>query len=185
VSAVATEAATTTTTDQGTVSEEGSKEPPAAPKAPESYSEFVGNDGKPLDAERAEQFTKTAKEMNLTQEQAQQLVKLGLGRDDAMKARIEEASTKWLSELPSDKEFGGEKLSENLAIAKTAIAAFGSPELTALLNETKLGNHPEIIRAFYRAGKQLSPDNRFIQSGSGGESTTKEPAKALYPSQGK
>ena len=59
----------------------------------------------------------------------------------------------------ADKEFGGEKLDENLAIAKTALDKFATPEFTKLLNDTGLGNHPEVLRVFVRAGKAISPDS--------------------------
>jgi hypothetical protein len=38
-------------------------------------------------------------------------------------------------------------------------------ELTELLDSTGFGNHPEVIRAFFRAGKQIS-EGKFIASGS-------------------
>lgn len=188
----ASDATVVTTTAQETVApseastvpgEEGNKSAEAH-VVPETYAEFTDAESKPLDSVRSEWFTKTAKELKLTQEQAQQLVKIGLNREVESKSIAEEASNRWLSELPSDKEFGGDKLTENIAIAKRAIAEFGTPELSALLNETKLGNHPEVIRAFYRAGLKISPDNKFVAGGSGNQKAGgKDPAKALFPNQ--
>jgi hypothetical protein len=60
-----------------------------------------------------------------------------------------------------DKEFGGDKLSENLGVAKKALDAFGTAELRSLLNQSGLGDHPEVIRFMYRAGKAISED-RFV-----------------------
>lgn len=181
--AAAPEAAAASAAEPGTAPADGSKEQTPAPRAPEAYAEFLQGDGQPLDAERAEFFSKAARELDLTQEQAQQLVKLGMSREAATVERVNEASAKWLSQLPTDKEFGGEKLGENLAVAKAAIDAFGTPELKELLNQTKLGNHPEIIRAFYRAGLQISQDNRFVAGGSGAVAGQRDPAKQLYPNQ--
>jgi hypothetical protein len=56
--------------------------------------------------------------------------------------------------------------------------AFATPELRTLLNESGLGNHPEIIRAFYRAGKAISEDG-FVAGGH--KATDKGDAKRLYP----
>lgn len=125
----------------------------------------------------------TAKALDLTQEQAQTLVDLNIKRDQAMHERVQTESTRWLNELPSDKEFGGEKLSENLAIAKKAIDTFGTPELKELLEKSRLGNHPEVIRAFYRAGKAISQDNRFVAGGSGAKPAKGDAASSLYPNQ--
>ena len=59
----------------------------------------------------------------------------------------------------SDEEFGGENLSSNLEVAKSALDAFGTDPLKQLLAESGLGNHPEVIRFMYRAGKAISEDS--------------------------
>ena len=83
----------------------------------------------------------------------------------------------WSESSRTDKEFGGDKLNENLAVAQKAMNAFGTPELRAVLNKTGLGNHPELIRAFVRAGKAISEDT-FVP---GGKTTTvANPAVRVY-----
>jgi hypothetical protein len=95
---------------------------------------------------------------------------------------LTQAKAQWVEGARSDKEFGGEKLTENLAVAKRALDTFGTPELRTLLNESGLGNHPEIIRAFFRAGKAISED-KFVTAGSGSPKGAKDAANALYPNQ--
>ena len=56
---------------------------------------------------------------------------------------------------------------------------FGTPELRDVLNMTGLGNHPEIIRAFYRAGKAISED-AFV-SGSPRRADDMDAAKRMFP----
>ena len=73
--------------------------------------------------------------------------------------RLAEARNDWAQQSRADAEFGGEKLDENLAVAKKAVEALASPELKTLLEQSGLGNHPEIIRLFYRAGRSLSQDS--------------------------
>lgn len=140
-------------------------------------------DGTAIPADVVAQVKALAKDMDLTQEQAQKLVDLNIKQDQTMANQLAEQGKQWLNELPSDKEFGGEKLSENLAIAKKAIDAFGTPELKEILEKSRLGNHPEVIRAFYRAGKAISQDNRFVAGGSGAKPAKADAASSLYPNQ--
>lgn len=150
--------------------------------APEQYEEFKSPEGVTIDSQALEDFTEVARELNLSQDDAQKVIdKMA----PAMAARNEEVMSQlreqWLSDTSSDKEFGGEKLNENLGMAKKALDTFGSPELTQLLNETGLGNHPEVIRVFYRAGKAISEDG-FVK-GKGTEAREQDPAKRLFPNQ--
>ena len=156
-------------------------EAPQAPaaKAPDKY-DFKSADGK-VDPTVLTKFEGLARELDLTQEQAAKLIdQLHPEASKAQQTQLEAARTGWMEASKVDKEFGGDKLQENMAIAKKALESFGSPELTKLLNESGLGNHPEIIRAFYRAGKQITSGN-FVPSGQGA-SAAKDPGSKLYPS---
>ena len=150
--------------------------------APEKY-EFKLPEGIQLDANGTQAFSDVAKELNLTQDAAQKgLDKMGpviAGRHAEV---LTQARAQWVEGAKGDKEFGGEKLTENLAVAKKALDTFGTPELRTLLNESGLGNHPEIIRAFFRAGKAISED-KFVTAGSGSPKGAKDAANALYPNQ--
>lgn len=160
--------------DQG---EQGKTEAKAE-GAPESY-EFKVPEGVAFDEAGLEAFGKFAKEADLPQDKAQALLeKLAPAMQERAQAAIESTKAQWSESSRTDKEFGGDKLTENLAVAKRALDTFGSPELRALLNESGLGNHPEIIRAFYRAGKAISEDR--VVNGAGGEAPV-DPAKRLFP----
>jgi hypothetical protein len=69
-------------------------------------------------------------------------------------------------------------------VAKKALDAFGTAELRSLLNESGLGNHPEVIRFMFRAGKAISEDS--MVTGTKGEAKSARPrsfndlADALY-----
>lgn len=154
--------------------------------APEKY-EFKAPEGAaPFDDKVIEQFSEVARELNLTQDDAQKVLdKMGPAIQARQVETIQAARAQWAESAKADKEFGGEKLEENLAVAKKALDQFGSPELRVLLNESGLGNHPEMIRVLYRAGKAISED-RFVGAGRGGRETPRgqsDYAKALYPSQ--
>ena len=88
------------------------------------------------------------------------------------------AHNEWLETSKADKEFGGEKLPENLGVARKALDAFATPELCKLLDETGLGNHPEVIRMFFRAGKAISED-KFVGGNQAGGGKA-NPANVLY-----
>jgi hypothetical protein len=134
--------------------------------APEKY-EFKAPEGKQLDAETIKTFSEVAKELNLTQDAAQKMLTAmsdKLGTQQA--AQIESVRSQWAESSKSDKEFGGDKITENLSVAKKALDTFGTAELRSLLNDSGLGNHPEVIRFMYRAGKAISED-RYVGSSTG------------------
>lgn len=152
------------------------------PKAPEKY-EFKAPEGVQLDSTTMEKFSEVAKELDMPQEAAQKILEtMGPIMAQRQAEMIETVKTDWGNQSKADKEFGGEKLTENLAVAEKALKAFGTPELRTLLNQSGLGNHPEIIRAFYRAGKSISVDS-FVPGGVGGPAGSKDASKALYPNQ--
>lgn len=67
----------------------------------------------------------------------------------------------WDSELK--KEYGA-AYDERIGLARRAVRAFGSDELSDVLNQTGMGNHPEMIRAFARIGAELSSGQQFKDS---------------------
>ena len=147
--------------DETTVeSKTGESETPEG--APENY-EFnskVADAPNELDPEVLTAFGDVAKELNLPQEAAQKVLDKVAPVIQAKQAKaLEIAKADWVSNSQADEEFGGENLNDNLEIAKTALDAFGNDALKSLLVETGFGNHPEIIRFMYRAGKAISEDS--------------------------
>lgn len=145
--------------------------------APEQY-EFQAPEGQQFDDKVIGAFSDVAKELNLPQESAQKVLDKVAPVIAARQAeQIAAARTSWESSSKTDQEFGGDKLTENLAVATKALDTFGTPALKALLTESGLGNHPEVIRLFYRAGKAISED-RFV--GGGNSKPTNDP-RNFYP----
>ena len=127
--------------------------------APEKY-EFKAAEGATLDGAVIGAFSEVAKDLNLTQDAAQKVLdKMAPVLAARQVEQIEAVQTGWAESAKVDKEFGGDKLQENLGTAKQALEKFGSPELRTLLNDSGMGNHPEVIRAFYRIGKAMSEDS--------------------------
>jgi len=147
--------------------------------APESY-EFKQQEGVEIDDSVVSAYSEVAKELNLSQNNAQKMLDtMASSMAERQAEQIAAVHEAWASDTKADKELGGEKLNENLAVAKKAMDAFGTPELTTLLNETGIGNHPEIIRAFYRAGMKISED-KFVNGDSNPQSD-KPMAERMYP----
>lgn len=115
-----------------------------------------------------EAFRPIAKELNLTQEQAQKLVDVQAHTaqrwQEAVQQHVVDTRLGWRESAQTDEEIGGDKFAENLAIAKVGRDTFGNDALKALLDESGLGDHPEVIRFFYKVGKANS-EHDFVNSG--------------------
>lgn len=146
--------------------------------------EFKAPEGMSWDPAAVKVFGEVSREVGLSQDAAQKVLdKIAPVLAERQTQRIEELKQQtvasWADQARADKEIGGDKLTANLAIAKKAVERFGSPELSRLLNETGLGNHPELIRAFWKAGQAISED-RFV-AGSGNGNVASDPAKQMFP----
>ncbi len=158
-----------------------------APKgAPEQY-EFKAPEGREYDPGVLQAYSEVAKELNLPQEAAQKMIdKIAPLIEARQVEQIQSVKNDWAEAAKVDQEFGGEKLNENLAVAKKALDKFGSPQLRTLLEESGLGNNPEVIRFMYRAGKAISEDT-FVGGSKGnqksGPKNFNDLASALYSNQ--
>lgn len=149
--------------------------------APEKYEPFVAPEGAPLDVAVLTQFEEAARELNLPQDKAQQLIdKMAPVMAARQTEQLAQLRTDWAAQSSADKEFGGDKLAENLGHAKKALETFATPELKTILNETGLGNHPELVRFMVRAGKAISEDKVVL--GGAPASASQSIAETLYPS---
>jgi hypothetical protein len=166
---------------------------PAA--APDKY-EFKAPEGVTFDGAIIDEFSTVAKELGLPQDAAQKVIDklaptIAKQNAQAISAAMESANAVWVQATQTDKDIGGDKLNENLAVARKALDRFGTPELRKLLGAfdakgnptgTGLGNHPEIIRAFVKAGRAISED-KFVPGTTQPTKGEKNLAKSLYPNQ--
>lgn len=150
--------------------------------APEKY-EFKPAEGQELDTAALEQFEPIARELNLTNEQAQKMVDL-YGTKIMPMVQKQQAESwqktteQWAADVKADKEIGGDKLTSNLSAAQRALEQFGDPELKEYLDSTGLGNHPALVKAFIKVGKAMSEDK--VVTG-GHESGGSDLISAFYP----
>lgn len=156
--------------------------------APEKYT-FTAPEGQTYDPQVLEEFSAAAKNANLTQDAAQKLIeKMAPAIAARQQAQIESIQKTWADTSSADKEIGGEKFEENLAVARKALSTFATPEMRKLLGDTGLQHHPEVLRMLYRVGKAISEDGYVTNSA--GPSTTVNYAdfgsiaNALYPKKG-
>lgn len=149
----------------------------ATAAAPDSY-EFTMPEGVALDKTAADEFTAIAKELKLNQADAQKVADVGAKMAQRQAEAHLQLVESWVESVKADKEIGGDKLAENLAVARKAIDMFGTPELKDVLNATGFGNHPAVIKAFYKAGMAISGD-RFVSGSPKGPET--DMAKKMFP----
>ena len=148
--------------DESSTESETSEQETTKEGAPDKYefNDKVADAPEVLDPEVLTAFGEVAKELDLPQDAAQKVLDKVAPVIQARQAeQVEQARTEWAESSKSDDEFGGENLNANLEVAKTALDAFGTDPLKQLLSESGLGNHPEVIRFMYRAGKAISEDS--------------------------
>ncbi len=75
----------------------------------------------------------------------------------------------------------GEKWQEEVSHAVRAADRLGGPQLRQLLEETGLGNHPAMVRAFAQVGKRMAED--VFVNGAAETSQDKTFTQALYEKQ--
>lgn len=171
----------TTETDTSAQENADGEQQAEKPGAPEKY-EFQAPEGQAFDDAILEAYSEVAKELNLSQDDAQKLLdKVAPVMHARQQEQIAQVQEGWAEASRADKEFGGDKLDANLGVAKKALDAFASPELKTLLKDTGLGNNPEVIRFMYRAGKAISEDR--IVTGQQAPGSDKSLADKLYSNQ--
>jgi hypothetical protein len=166
---------------QGAEKKEGEKKPEGAP---EKYEDFKLPEGVRADETALAGFKTVAKELNLTQEQAQKLVTLQAETVAKAQAQAQSDWKKiedgWIASAKADKEIGGADFDKNVGLANRAIQTFAgenTAKFVEALKGTGLGNHPEMIRFLVNVAKGTGEDKLV-----GGEAKQAQgfDAKSLY-----
>lgn len=154
----------------------------ALPKAPDEYK-FSFPEGFEASEQLVGEFTPLAKKLNLTQESAQELIDLYTKSatyvQEANTNAFKQVVDEWATSAKQDQEFGGSKFTENVSVAKEALAKFGNDKFKSLLDDTGLGNHPELLRFMFKVGKMIKEDK--IHVGSNPVSQQRDVASIMYP----
>ncbi len=148
----------------------------------QDYVDFTMPEGVVLDAQASGDLKTLAKELGLSQENAQRVADLGaqvLQRTSQAQADlVAKARNDWAEQARADKEVGGDKQADSQAASKRALDKFGTPALVQMLDESGLGNHPEVLRLLARVGGAVSED--VPVSGVANAAPTQS-ARDLYP----
>ena len=157
---------------------------------PEAY-DLEAPGGFSIDPQALAAATPVFKELGLSNEQANKLMpvaaKFAAGLSDKLNAQIlsqVHADRKaWLDTAMADQEIGGANWKQTLAKGAFALDNLGFPKgspFRVLLDESGLGNHPEMIRAWAKVGRAIGEDGDFVR-GAGNPRSRRDTAETLYP----
>ena len=138
--------------------------PPAQPAAtPPADIKLTAPAGVSVDEAKLKGVAEFAKANGMSQEAAQKMLEREVGLEtsfnERMKTQATQAREQWVQSVKTDKELGGTNFNTAIASAQKAVQAFASPELRKLLNETGMGDHPEVVRLFAKIGNALREDS--------------------------
>lgn len=152
---------------------------------PEKYELTIAKDSL-LDQTDMDRISADAKEKGLTNGEAQLMADMeaeAIDRyHDKLDKQVEDMQAGWLKDTEADKEIGGEAFKENAELSKRLVDKFGSEALKDLLDQSKYGDHPEVVRIFSTIAKQFMAEDKvfFPKAHEKGEKTMEE---TFYPSQ--
>jgi hypothetical protein len=170
----------------GKAGEKADGEKDKGPDLPEKY-ELAAPEGFTIDEDLLAAADPVFRELGLGNDQANKLMplipafaeKLVAAQNDAHQAM----AAGWAKEAKADKELGGANWAETETLVARALDTFGAPEgseFRNLLNETKLGNHPEMIRMFRSIGEKIGEGGDFVRA-DGGAPVKQDRTAILYP----
>lgn len=144
----------------------GGEKPPEGTKAPEKYEPFTVAEGQTIDADKLGSFEPIARKLNLSQDQAQELVTWqsenmaaeAKSQIDAMKEQTET----WLKASKEDPEIGGAKWEATLVLARAAYVELVPQDAKVILEQVGLHTHPAFIKMFRDLGNVIGEDKLIL-----------------------
>lgn len=153
------------------------------PVVPDKY-DFKLPEGYVLNEKLVEQFTPIAKELKLTNDQANKLAQLHIAQQQEEEATRDREHKAWIDQLHADKDLGGANFDETKKHLKAGLSAFFDDTAISLLVETKFIDFPPLIKGFVKLGKALTEESLRGSGGSAGDGTLTEQEllRQKYPS---
>ena len=144
--------------------------------APDKYETFKVPEGVTLDQSAAEEFGALAKELNLTQGNAQKLVDYQVKFQQAQMAKLDAQVKKqaddWAAEtLKAYKQ-------EDLADARRGFKS-APKDVQDMLSACGFDNHKSFVEFFMKVGKSIKEDK--FETGKGRSGQAKSAANVIYP----
>ena len=141
-------------------SQEGEKKEEAEQGAPEQYEEFKAPEGLSYDDHFMGTFKDVAKELNLSQKQAQHLLdKCAPVLAQRQVEQIKAVSDQWVERTKADKEIGGTNWTRAASDIARVRDRFGvnadgkmDPDIAEFMS-TPIGNHPGLLKLLARVGR--------------------------------
>ena len=131
------------------------------PETPEGYD--FGDDGGDLDF-----YRQATHQLGLTQDQAANMLELYASVEEEQKEAQQKASADFAVESQIElKREWQQNYDAKLDQAQRAFAQFSTPEFNQIMDETGLGNHPEVIKAFAKIGSMIGEDQLVVGTGLG------------------
>lgn len=159
-----------------------------ANEVPEAYEPYKLPEGVQVDEALLGEFNTVAKELGLTQAQAQKLVDLQAktaaagenGREEFLAQALKTQSDAWVNEIKSDPELGGAKFDATVSTAVKAISTFFGDDFRQLLNDSCIGNNPALIRGMHKIGLAISEDKLVIPGSDASVTEDKRAADVMF-----
>ena len=180
-------------TEDQEAAKESEEEQEESEDSKEEQDESVGKDEIPdeyvLKAESElvsedymERFKADVKEQKLTQGQAEELLQIHEQAIEDYRNELQEqhnaVQTKWVDEIKSDKEFGGDNLNESSEHTKRVVNRFADESLKEELRTSGYGNHPGLFKMLAKIGQAMGNDN--FESGKHESKPKKSMAETFY-----
>lgn len=146
----------------------------------QEIQDFTMPEGIELDTELAGELKTFAKEHGLNQDQAQKIADMGAQMLQKQQDAFNGLRKDWEAQSRQDQEFGGDKFEQNLATMNKVLGHFATPEFVQFLEESGLGQHPEMLRVWHRVAQAVDED-KLVTGAPGANSGEKTLEQRLYP----
>ena len=125
-------------------------------------------EGFTIDADVSKRLSESANKHGLTQDAMQGVLNDMLpfleGRTlQTITATHEATKAQWAEDLKNDREIGGEKLAENIAVANKALA-LAPPELLPWLHQIGADGYPPLVKWMHSVAKRFMAEDTVLPS---------------------
>jgi len=164
------------------------------PQEGESWDNFYNKIGRPETPDgydfgdtkdpRLDFYKNATHQIGLTQDQAASMLQLYAAVEQEQTKESDKANADFAvdSQIQLKREWGA-NYDSKIDMAQRAFAQFSSKEFSKLMDDTGLGNHPELLKAFSKVGEMLGDEQLVVGSGRGGSMSpqqAKEEIESLY-----